>query len=102
MSANLKRFGLEPVIAINRFDTDTEDEISAIQAIANQYGVEAVVATHWTHGGAGATTLARAVLDRLEQGLPDGGSNCSTLTNCPCATRSRRLRPVSTALPGYR
>ena len=70
--ANLKRFGLKPVIAINRFDTDRDDEIAAVQAIANQYGVEAVVATHWTDGGAGATTLARAVLGRLEQGSPTG------------------------------
>ena len=31
-----------------------------------------MAATHWTHGGAGATTLARAVLDRLEQGSPTG------------------------------
>ena len=68
--ANLTRFGLRPVIAINRFDTDTEDEIAAIRAIANQYGVEAFVATHWRDGGAGATTLARAVLDRLEQAAP--------------------------------
>ncbi len=70
--ANLERFGLKPVIAINRFDADTEDEIAAIQAIANQYGVEAVVATHWTDGGAGATKLARAVLDRLDQGSSMG------------------------------
>ena len=68
--ANLKRYGLKPVIAINRFDTDTDDEIAAIRAIANQYGIEAVVATHWADGGAGATTLARAVLDSFEQGSP--------------------------------
>ena len=70
--ANLERFGLKPVVAINRFDTDTEDEIAAIQAIANQYGVEAVVATHWTDGGTGAARLARAVLDRLDQGSSMG------------------------------
>ncbi len=66
--ANLRRFGLKPVIAINRFDTDTEDEIAAIQEIATPYGVEAVVATHWKDGGAGAAALARAVLDRLDGG----------------------------------
>ena len=70
--ANLKRFGLTPVIAINRFDADTDDEIGAIQRIANQSGVEAVVATHWKDGGAGATALARAVLGGLEQGSPTG------------------------------
>ena len=64
--ANLRGFGLKPVVAINRFDTDTEDEIAAIQAIANEQDVEAVVATHWADGGTGATALARAVLDRLD------------------------------------
>ena len=64
--ANLTRFGLKPVVAINRFDTDAEEEIAAIQAIANEQGVEAVVATHWADGGAGATALARAVLDGID------------------------------------
>ena len=65
--ANLTGFGLRPVIAINRFDTDTEDEIAVIQAIANECGVDAVVATHWRDGGDGTTALARAVLDRIEE-----------------------------------
>ncbi len=65
--ANLTGFGLKPVIAINRFDTDTDEEIAAIQAIANHYAVEAAVATHWADGGAGATGLARAVMDRLDE-----------------------------------
>ena len=68
--ANLKRFGLEPVIAINRFDTDSEDEIAAIHAIAKEHGVAAADATHWRNGGAGATALARAVLDRLNDSSP--------------------------------
>ena len=68
--ANLAMFGLKPVIAINRFDTDTEEEIAAIRAIANEHGVEAAVATHWADGGAGATALARAVLARLDEGPP--------------------------------
>ena len=68
--ANLTRLGLKPVVAINRFDTDTEEEIAVIQAIANEHGVEAAVATHWADGGTGATALARAVLDRLDEGPP--------------------------------
>ena len=66
--ANLKKFGLKTVIAINRFATDTAGEIAAIEAIANECGIEAVVASHWTDGGAGATGLARAVLTKLEEG----------------------------------
>ena len=66
--ANLKKFGLKTVIAINRFATDTADEIAAIEEIANECGMEAVVASHWSEGGAGTTALARAVLDRLDEG----------------------------------
>ena len=65
--ANLKRFGLPPVVAINHFSTDTAAEIVAVQAIAEDCGVRAVLATHWADGGAGATDLAQAVLDRLQQ-----------------------------------
>ena len=65
--ANLKRFGLPPVVAINHFTTDTDEEVAAVEAIAAECGVRAVPATHWAHGGAGATDLAQAVLDRLQQ-----------------------------------
>ena len=65
--ANLKRFGLPPVVAINHFSTDTAAEIAAVQAIGEDCGVRAVLATHWADGGAGATDIAQAVLDRLQQ-----------------------------------
>ena len=65
--ANLKRFGLTPVVAVNRFGTDTADEIAAVKAVAGGCGVQAVSATHWADGGAGAVALARAVLERIDQ-----------------------------------
>ncbi|MCY3812295.1 MAG: formate--tetrahydrofolate ligase [Gammaproteobacteria bacterium] len=68
---NLKAYGLPPVVAINHFNTDTEAEIAAIQDIAAECGVRAVPATHWADGGAGATALAEAVMDRLSQ---EGGT----------------------------
>ena len=65
--ANLKRFGLTPVVAVNRFGTDTADEIAAVKAVAGGCGVQAVSATHWADGGAGAVALARAVLERIDR-----------------------------------
>ena len=65
--ANLKAFGLPPVVAINHFGSDTDEEIAAIQAIAADHGVAAVPAKHWAEGGAGATALAEAVMARLAQ-----------------------------------
>jgi len=64
---NLKAYGLPPVVAINHFNTDTADEVAAIEDIAAECGVRAVPATHWADGGAGATGLAEAVMDRLGQ-----------------------------------
>jgi len=63
--ANLKRFGLTPVVAVNHFATDSKEELAVVQAIAQEHGVKAVVATHWADGGAGAQALGEAVMDSL-------------------------------------
>ncbi len=68
---NLKQFGLTPVVAINRFPTDSDDEIAAIEKICSELGAKAVCASHWAEGGAGASDLAQAVLDKLDEGTPD-------------------------------
>ena len=68
--ANLGRFGLRPVVAINRFPDDSPAELAAAQACAEECGAEAFVATHWADGGAGATALARGLLGRLEEETP--------------------------------
>ena len=65
--ANLQRYGLTPVVAVNRFATDTDEEMAAVEAVAESHGATAVAATHFADGGAGAADLARAVLDRLEE-----------------------------------
>lgn len=65
---NLQQFGCSPVVAINRFPTDTEAELAAVQAAARAFDTEAVRASHWAEGGEGATDLAAAVLARLEAG----------------------------------
>ena len=65
--ANLRRFGVTPVVAANRFATDTDEELSAIEAVAREHDVRCVVANHWAEGGAGATALARAVLTQVDQ-----------------------------------
>ena len=52
---------------VNRFATDTDEEMAAVEAVAESHGATAVAATHFADGGAGAADLARAVLDRLEE-----------------------------------
>jgi formyltetrahydrofolate synthetase len=63
----VRRFGIPAVVAINSFPTDTPGEVEAIREVALAAGArDAVVATHFTDGGAGATSLAEAVWDAAE------------------------------------
>ncbi|MGB7340381.1 MAG: formate--tetrahydrofolate ligase [Phototrophicaceae bacterium] len=65
---NLRKFGITPVVAINRFSDDTESEIQAVKEIAVASGaLGASVADHWANGGAGASELAEMVVDATEQ-----------------------------------
>ncbi len=58
----VRRFGLPVVVCINRFNTDTDNEIELIRKIAIDAGAEdAVPSEHWAKGGAGAKALAEAV-----------------------------------------
>ncbi len=68
--ANLGRFGLKPVVAINHFVKDTGDEIEAVRALCAEHGVTAVLARHWAEGGPGAADLARAVMATLDGPAP--------------------------------
>jgi formate--tetrahydrofolate ligase len=67
--ANSGLFGLVPVVALNRFGTDTDEEIRIVQEHCRGWGVDAVVCDAWALGGQGAESLAHAVMHRL-QGPP--------------------------------
>ena len=64
---NVKKFGVPPVVAINRFSSDTEAEIEAIAAAADEAGAEVVECTHWADGSAGTEALARKVVEIVDQ-----------------------------------
>ncbi|MFT6244107.1 MAG: formate--tetrahydrofolate ligase [Salibacteraceae bacterium] len=65
---NIKKFGLNPVVAINAFPTDTNEEVQLVQAKCKEMGVNAIVANGWADGGAGMTDLAEAVVAEVESG----------------------------------
>jgi formate--tetrahydrofolate ligase len=65
---NVKQFGVPVVVAINRFTTDTDAEVEAIQEFAKTHGVEAVLCEHWAKGSEGTEALARAVVKIVEAG----------------------------------
>lgn len=58
---NIRQFGLEPVVAINRFESDSTADLRRIVRFCARQGVEAVVAEHYRKGGEGAAELAAAV-----------------------------------------
>jgi formate--tetrahydrofolate ligase len=81
---SIRCFGERPVVALNRFVADRDDEIEVVRARCAGLGVPFAVSDHFTRGGAGAVELARAVreqacgprspfrpLYRLEDPFPD-------------------------------
>lgn len=67
---NLTQFGLPVVVAINRFASDTDDEIRSIELWCQRNHLPVVMATHFSEGGAGAVKLAEAVMKASEQAVP--------------------------------
>lgn len=65
---NVRSFGIPAVVAINRFGTDTDAEIRAIQEILSRYDTTAVTCSHWADGSAGSEMLARQVVELVEGG----------------------------------
>jgi formyltetrahydrofolate synthetase len=63
-----RRFGVPVVVAVNRFDSDTDAEIALLEKISVEAGAEASVMTdHWAQGGAGSIALADAVVRACDQ-----------------------------------
>jgi len=65
---NVRKFGVVPVVSLNRFSADTEAEIALVEQKCKALGVEALMADHWAQGGEGAANVARAVVKVAESG----------------------------------
>ena len=60
---NIKKFGLEVIVAINHFITDTDKEVKIIQEQCTKLGVKISLCTHWSDGGNGTKDLAKNVVE---------------------------------------
>ncbi len=60
---NIKKFGLDTVVAINHFITDTDKEVKIIQEECSKLGVKVSLCTHWSDGGNGTKDLANKVVE---------------------------------------
>ena len=63
-------FGLRPIVAVNRFATDTEDELQTVVEESRALGVEATVIDVFGRGGEGGVSLAEAVINACAQPAP--------------------------------
>jgi len=64
---NIKKFGLELVVAINHFMTDTENEVKLVKDHCSKLGVQASLCTHWAEGGKGTEDLAKIVVEACKK-----------------------------------
>lgn len=68
---NIRKFGLPAVVAMNRFPTDTEEEIKALRALCEDLGVDVALSEVFTKGGEGGIELAEKVVGIVEKGEAD-------------------------------
>ena len=60
---NIKKFGLEVVVAINHFVTDTDKEIKVVEDYCDKLGIKVSLCKHWEKGGEGTRDLANSVVE---------------------------------------
>ena len=68
---NVQKFGITPIIAINKFNTDSDEEIEAVLEFARLKNIQAAATNVWGEGGKGALDLAQLVIDSVDAKLSD-------------------------------
>jgi formyltetrahydrofolate synthetase len=63
----IRKSGINPVVCINAFHTDTKDEIAMVRKYAEQAGARVALSEHWLKGGDGALELADVVMDACKE-----------------------------------
>ena len=64
---NVQKFGVPVVVALNRFTSDTDDEIRAVLDAAGTWGARAALSDVWARGGAGGEAVAKEILALLDE-----------------------------------
>ena len=68
---NIAKFGLPAVVAVNKFITDTDEEIQLLQKLCKENGSTAVLSEGWGKGGEGTKELAKVVAEIADSGKAD-------------------------------
>jgi formate--tetrahydrofolate ligase len=64
---NVKKSGIKPVVCINKFYTDTSEEIALLKNLCKERGVRCALSEHWQYGGEGARELAELVVEACDE-----------------------------------
>jgi formyltetrahydrofolate synthetase len=64
---NVLKSGIKPVVCINKFYTDTDEEIALIKKLCKEKNVRCALSEHWQYGGDGAKELAELVIEACEE-----------------------------------
>jgi formate--tetrahydrofolate ligase len=94
---NMHYYGFRPVVAINRFDTDTDAEIALVKTYCEEHNVRVAVNTAWADGGKGAVELAQAVLEATE-----ACTDCFTPLYSMSWPLEKKIETIATLMYGAR
>ncbi|KAI6175903.1 Formate--tetrahydrofolate ligase [Aphelenchoides bicaudatus] len=64
---NVLKFGVPTVVCVNKFSTDSKEELEMVAEMASKFGATAVISEHWEKGGEGAIKLAETVISQSEK-----------------------------------
>lgn len=68
---NIAKFGLPAIVAVNKFITDSDEEINLLKELCKKAGTEAVLSEGWGKGSEGTKELAQKVAETVEKGKAD-------------------------------
>jgi len=92
---NMHYYGFRPVVAINRFTSDTDAEIALVKNYCDEHNVRVAVNTAWADGGAGAKELAEAVIEAAES-----CTDCFTPLYDLAWTMEKKIETIATLMYG--
>ena len=92
---NIAQFNVPSLVAINRFITDSEEEINEVHEAAMQFGVKAVLCDHWSKGSEGIQELAEKVV-----AIADSNKGNFTLLYPDSASLWKKITTIATKLYG--
>ncbi|MGM0464293.1 MAG: formate--tetrahydrofolate ligase [Bacteroidota bacterium] len=92
---NMKMFGLKPIVAINKFSSDTDKEVELVTEYCKGKGVEVALNDSWARGGEGAVDLAEKVV----KGVDDPANKFKTLYELS-SSYEEKIKTIATEMYG--